>query len=75
MSTEFISSVAEKTQIQMYVNHIKAGCSANCDYVTDSTKVPKVNSFSMTGNELSVTVSAVNGLTLNVTKLKVEYAE
>jgi len=59
----------------MYVNHVKAGCSTNCDYVTDSLKVPKIMSFIMTDNELAITVSAVNGLTLDTTKLGVEYGE
>jgi len=59
----------------MYVNHVKAGCSTNCDYETDSLKVPKIKSFTINDNELSTTVTEINGLTLNASKLKVEYAE
>jgi len=59
----------------MYVNHVKAGCSTNCDYETDSLKVPKIKSFTFTDNELSITVTEINGLTLGNKKLAVEYAE
>jgi len=70
-----MSTVVDKSSILLYVNNIKAGCSTNCVYETNSLKVPKIMSFTMTGNELSTTVSTVNGLTLDNTKLKVEYGE
>lgn len=42
MSTEFMTTAVTKTQLNVFVNGIKAGCrqGANCAYVTDSSKVP-----------------------------------
>jgi hypothetical protein len=78
VSTEFITTPVSSTQLNVFVNGIKAGCrqGTDCSYVTDAAKVPKITAFSLSGSTLSITLNNPNtALTVAFADMVIHYAD
>lgn len=59
LSSEFISTETTSTSVQVFVNDLKASCGkgVNCAYTTNSALTPKIASASLSGNDLTITIT------------------
>lgn len=72
MPDDTLYTIVNQTQTVVTVNGVDAACSTNCSYITTSAATPKINSFSVTGNTLTFSISGSKVTTTST--LVVNYA-